>query len=76
MNEAIRGLIGEAEPQPGKVRLELPSIVENGNTVPLAVSVDSPMTEADHVESIHQGSRLDPHPSCRLAARRRDRAAQ
>src|SRR5215472_17958975 len=62
MNEAIRGLVGEAEPQPGKVRLELPSIVENGNTVPLAVSVDSPMTEAEHVESIHIFNQKNPQP--------------
>src|SRR5206468_254136 len=53
MAEAIRELIGEAPLEPGKVKLELPSIVENGNTVPLTVSVESPMTEPDHVESIH-----------------------
>jgi len=62
MNEAIRRVVGEAEPQPGKVRLELPSIVENGNTVPLAVSVDSPMTEAEHVESIHIFNQKNPQP--------------
>src|SRR6478672_11583406 len=39
MAEAIRDLIGEAPVTPGKVKLELPSIVENGNTVPLTVSV-------------------------------------
>ena len=47
MAEAIRELIGEAPLAPGKVKLELPSIVENGNTVPLTVSVESPMTEQD-----------------------------
>jgi sulfur-oxidizing protein SoxY len=62
MNQVIRGLVGEAEPQPGKVRLELPSIVENGNTVPLTVSVDSPMTEADHVEAIHIFNQKNPQP--------------
>ena len=41
MAEAIRDLIGEAPLAPGKVKLELPSIVENGNTVPLTVSVES-----------------------------------
>ena len=35
--DAIRALVGEAPLEPGKVRLELPSIVENGNTVPLTV---------------------------------------
>jgi sulfur-oxidizing protein SoxY len=62
MAEAIRALIGEAEPQQGKVKLELPSLVENGNTVPLTVSVDSPITEADHVESIHIFNQKNPQP--------------
>jgi sulfur-oxidizing protein SoxY len=53
MTEAIRTLIGEVPLQRGKIKLELPPIVENGKTVSLTVSVDSPMTEADHVESIH-----------------------
>jgi sulfur-oxidizing protein SoxY len=46
----------------GKVKLELPPIVENGNTVPLTVSVESPMTEADHVESIHIFNQKNPQP--------------
>ncbi|HEY1431389.1 MAG TPA: SoxY-related AACIE arm protein [Stellaceae bacterium] len=62
MAEAIRDLTGEAPLEPGKVKLELPSIVENGNTVPLAVSVESPMTEADHVESIHIFNQKNPQP--------------
>ena len=62
MEEAIRALLGEAEPQRGKVKLELPPIVENGNTVSLTVSVDSPMTEADHVESIHIFNQKNPQP--------------
>ncbi|MGC1891500.1 MAG: SoxY-related AACIE arm protein, partial [Stellaceae bacterium] len=62
MAEAIRELIGEAPVAPGKVKLELPSIVENGNTVPLTVSVESPMTEADHVESIHIFNQKNPQP--------------
>jgi len=62
MNKAIRDLVGEAEPQQSKVKLELPSIIENGNTVPLAVSVDSPMTEAEHVESIHIFNQKNPQP--------------
>jgi sulfur-oxidizing protein SoxY len=62
MAEAIRDLIGEAPLAPGKVKLELPSIVENGNTVPLTVSVESPMTETDHVESIHIFNQKNPQP--------------
>jgi sulfur-oxidizing protein SoxY len=62
MDEAIRGLVGEATPEPGKVKLELPSIVESGNAVPLSVSVESPMTEADHVDSIHIFNQKNPQP--------------
>ena len=62
MAAAIREVVGEAPLEPGKVKLELPSIVENGNTVPLTVSVESPMTEADHVESIHIFNQKNPQP--------------
>ena len=37
----------------GRVRLEIAELVENGNAVPIRVSVDSsPMTAADHVQEI------------------------
>jgi sulfur-oxidizing protein SoxY len=60
--EAIRELTGEAPLERGRVKLELPSIVENGNAVPLTVSVESPMTEADHVEGIHIFNQKNPQP--------------
>ena len=62
MEEAIRALVGEAAINRGKVKLELPPIVENGNTVPLTVSVESPMTEADQVASIHIFNQKNPQP--------------
>ncbi|MGC2201345.1 MAG: SoxY-related AACIE arm protein [Stellaceae bacterium] len=62
MDKAIRELIGEAPLKQGKVKLELPSIVENGNAVPLTVSVESPMTEADYVNSIHIFNQKNPQP--------------
>ena len=62
MEKAIRDVIGEATITPGKVKLELPPIVENGNTVSLSVSVDSPMTEAKHVASIHLFNEKNPQP--------------
>jgi sulfur-oxidizing protein SoxY len=62
MDEAIRALVGEATVTPGKVKLELPPIVENGNTVSLTVSVDSPMTEAEHVARIHLFNEKNPQP--------------
>ena len=72
MQEAIRKVVGAARVTPGKVKLDLPPLVENGNTVPLAVSVESPMTEADHVRAIHVFTEKNPLPdvvSCRLGPR-------
>ena len=63
MASAIRQVTGEAGVQPGKVRLEVPPLVENGNTVPLTVSVTSPMTAADHVKSIYIFNEKNPQPN-------------
>src|SRR6266540_4435694 len=62
MQEAIRKVVGAARVSPGRVKLELPPLVENGNTVPLAVSVESAMTEADHVRAIHVFTEKNPLP--------------
>src|SRR5215470_13636304 len=62
MQDAIRKIVGSARVGTGRVKLELPPLVENGNTVPLAVSVESPMTEADHVRAIHVFTEKNPQP--------------
>ena len=62
MDAAVRALVGEATVKSGKVKLELPPIVENGNVVPLTVSVDSPMSEAHHVTAIHIFNEKNPQP--------------
>lgn len=36
----------------GRVTLEIATLVDNGNVVPVAIAVDSPMTEAEHVREI------------------------
>jgi sulfur-oxidizing protein SoxY len=53
MAAAIREVVGEAPVRQGKVKLDVPPLVENGNAVSLTVSVESPMTESEHVKSIH-----------------------
>jgi sulfur-oxidizing protein SoxY len=63
MNEAIRKVVGESAVRKGKVELDLPPIIENGNTVPLTVSVESPMTETDHVKAIHVFNEKNPQPN-------------
>ena len=62
MQEAIRSIIGSARVTPGKVRLELPPLIENGNAVPLTITVDSPMTETEHVRAVHVFTEKNPQP--------------
>ena len=52
LDAAVSGYAGGAPVKAGKVRLEIAKLVDNGNAVPVTVSVDSPMTAADHVQGI------------------------
>src|ERR1700716_541675 len=60
---AIRNVVGEAGVRTGKVKLDVPPLVENGNTVPMTVSVSSPMTPDDYVKSIHVFNEKNPQPN-------------
>jgi sulfur-oxidizing protein SoxY len=60
LEEAIRNVIGESILQKGKVTLDVPPLVENGNAVPVTISVDSPMSKADHVRAIHVFNEKNP----------------
>ncbi|MBX9841604.1 MAG: thiosulfate oxidation carrier protein SoxY [Xanthobacteraceae bacterium] len=50
--DAIKKFTGGKAPAQGKVKLDLPEIAENGNTVPMTVTVESPMTEQSHVTDV------------------------
>ncbi|MGA7074042.1 SoxY-related AACIE arm protein [Bradyrhizobium sp.] len=63
MAAAIRNIVGGAVIQNGKVRLEIPPLVENGNSVPMTVSVASPMTANDYVKSIYVFNEKNPQPN-------------
>jgi sulfur-oxidizing protein SoxY len=63
MAEAIRKVVGTATPTEGRVKLDVPPLVENGNTVPLTVTVESPMTAADYVKAIHVFNEKNPQPN-------------
>jgi sulfur-oxidizing protein SoxY len=63
LTTAMRDVVGTAVVRTGKVKLEVPPLVENGNTVPLTVSVASPMTPDDHVKSIHVFNEKNPQPN-------------
>jgi sulfur-oxidizing protein SoxY len=49
---AIKNAIGNAKPRTGRIKLDLPQLAESGNSVPLTVKVDSPMTARDHVRKV------------------------
>ena len=55
-------LFGDRAIQEGRVTVKLPPIAENGHSVPLTVSVDSPMTEEDYVKQIAIFSPRNPLP--------------
>jgi sulfur-oxidizing protein SoxY len=63
MRAAIRKVIGEASVTDGRVTLDIPPLVENGNTVPCKVTVESAMTAADHVKAIHIFNEKNPQPN-------------
>ena len=56
----VRSFTSGRDVLPGKVTLVLPKIADNGNSVPITVKVDSPMTPADHVRSVHLISEKNP----------------
>ena len=63
VDEAMRALTGGAQVRRGRVKLDAPALIENGNSVVLGVSVESPMTQADHVKAIHVFAPMNPLPN-------------
>ena len=63
LDEAMRKVTGSAAVRRGRVKLDLPPLIDNGNSVPLAVTVESPMTAADHVRAIHVFTEKNPQPN-------------
>ena len=63
MEAAIQAFAGEAQVRPGKVKLDLPPLVENGNSVPVTVAVDHPMTPNDFVKAIAIFNEKNPQPN-------------
>jgi len=56
----VRSFTNGRDVLPGKVTLVLPKVADNGNSVPMTVKVDSPMTAADHVRAVHLISEKNP----------------
>jgi len=63
MQAAIRTVAGDSRINKGKVTLDIPPLVENGNTVACSVAVDSPMTPTDYVKAIHIFNEKNPQPN-------------
>jgi sulfur-oxidizing protein SoxY len=59
---ALRETFGDRPISPGRIKLEIPRLAENGNIVPVTLTVDSPMTEQDYVKSIHLFAERNPLP--------------
>ncbi|MDH3658574.1 MAG: thiosulfate oxidation carrier protein SoxY [Alphaproteobacteria bacterium] len=60
---AIKEILGDRTAEEGRISLDLPEIAENGNTVPLTVEVESPMTEDDYVAAVHIFAEGNPQPT-------------
>jgi sulfur-oxidizing protein SoxY len=63
MEAAVREFVGEAAMRRGRVKLAVPPLVENGNSIGVTVSVESPMTAGDHVRRIGVFNEKNPQPN-------------
>lgn len=62
MEAAIKAFTGGKPMTPGRVKIDITPLVENGNSVSCGVAVESPMTEADHVKRIALFNEKNPQP--------------
>lgn len=59
---ALEAILYGRTPVEGGIVIDAPAVADNGAQVPVTISVDSPMTEADHVTAIHILATLNPAP--------------
>ena len=59
---ALETLLNRRPIQHGRVHIDIPKLADNGNSVPLVVDVDSPMTDTDRVVALHVYSERNPRP--------------
>ena len=62
MQDAIQKVVGGAPVRRGRAKLDVPPLIDNGNSVALSVTVESPMTPADYVKTIHVFTEKNPQP--------------
>jgi sulfur-oxidizing protein SoxY len=63
MRAAIKKVVGDAPLNKGKLKIDLPPLIENGNAVPLTLTCDSPMTTEDHVKAMYVFTEKNPQPN-------------
>jgi sulfur-oxidizing protein SoxY len=59
---AIRDTVKDAAVKPGKIKLQIPRLADNGNSVAVKLTVESPMTQSDFVRGIYLFSEKNPRP--------------
>ena len=57
---ALAALLAGATPHEGGIEMEIPADIENGDYVPVALGVESPMTAESYVKAIHLLSPANP----------------
>jgi sulfur-oxidizing protein SoxY len=62
LRAAMRDAVGDKPATDGGITLRVPALAENGGQVPLGIVVESPMTAADHVTTIHVFATRNPTP--------------
>jgi sulfur-oxidizing protein SoxY len=62
MEKAMRAFTNNAQPKTGQIKLDIAPLVENGNSVAVAVDVESPMTAASYVKRVAIFSEKNPQP--------------
>lgn len=60
--ELLNKWTGGKTPSEGKVTVDGPEIAENGNTVPITVSVDHAMTDDSYIQSVYVVATGNPSP--------------
>jgi sulfur-oxidizing protein SoxY len=60
--KALLQTLAKGDPKEGRVTIRAPEIAENGNAIPVTLSVESPMTDKDYVKAIHVVADGNPNP--------------
>jgi sulfur-oxidizing protein SoxY len=63
MEAAIKDFTGGAKVSDGGVTVDIPVLLESGHSVPMTVTVESPMTPAEHVKRLAVFNERNPQPN-------------